>query len=622
MVCRNCGKKLRRNDRFCSQCGTPVAEVAAENINVEDKSDVVPTDSSKDVVGEDRPFGFEAPKEKFDWNLDGNTFPGNTPTKTEDVDFDWNIKSTEFKSRPDDEPEIAFSPIAPSERWSALEAEEAKRKAEEEKRLAEEKSRQVAAMIKKREEERRLEAEIQQKARIAAEAREAAERREREKAAAEEERKALAEIIKKAHENKANVEKEMAEKIAQEAVEKERMLASEKAKAQALEKTADEQDLPVAENTEALPVTEENPAIEKPENERSALEGFMQDRSDDAELTAVKAEEPSVEDKTTVSDSEDVKPMTAKIQDVAEDIKEKDEVGVNAAKPVIHVIHEKSKTENIISGKELEEELFGGSAVRGLEDEGEGLSRHTAKIDRFYTINQKNEEFQKLLDREYEKVRGGEPLDDDVFAADVKKINTEIEERGKTQIFQPVNQTEEMARAREELFGSDDSDVDYKVNDKADSGEPVEESIPADTIVIPVPDRPFEDFLKDEPEVKSDSDTEVEDLEDSAPETSPDTEQEIEEKEKHTKDSGILENEGVTFESKSNEVNTEEFEEENKGRGCLSKIIIFILFLILFTLMGALAMKYFAPTHVLTQRIDEVTDKVLNMFMMLSTLVH
>ena len=28
MVCKNCGKKLKRNDKFCSQCGTAVAEEA------------------------------------------------------------------------------------------------------------------------------------------------------------------------------------------------------------------------------------------------------------------------------------------------------------------------------------------------------------------------------------------------------------------------------------------------------------------------------------------------------------------------------------------------------------------------------------------------------------------
>ena len=118
--------------------------------------------------------------QEFNWNV--HTFPGAVPTKTEDVDFDWKLKDEEFKSRPKEEPEIAFSPTPPAERWSVLEVEEEQRRIQAEKEAAEEKSRKVAEMIKQREEERRLDEEIEQKAKIAADVREAAERREREAA--------------------------------------------------------------------------------------------------------------------------------------------------------------------------------------------------------------------------------------------------------------------------------------------------------------------------------------------------------------------------------------------------------------------------------------------------------
>ena len=64
------------------------------------------------------------------------------------VDFDWKLKDEEFKSRPKEEPEIAFSPTPPAERWSVLEAEEEQRRIQAEKEAAEEKSRKVAEMIK------------------------------------------------------------------------------------------------------------------------------------------------------------------------------------------------------------------------------------------------------------------------------------------------------------------------------------------------------------------------------------------------------------------------------------------------------------------------------------------
>lgn len=47
----------------------------------------------------------------------------------------------------------------------------------------------------------------------------------------------------------------------------------------------------------------------------------------------------------------------------------------------------------------LEETLF-----REIKDESNKSSK--SKIDRFYTFNKKNEEFQKLLDKEYERLKG------------------------------------------------------------------------------------------------------------------------------------------------------------------------------------------------------------------------
>lgn len=68
------------------------------------------------------------------------------------------------------------------------------------------------------------------------------------------------------------------------------------------------------------------------------------------------------------------------------------------------------------------EELFGGSVVSGITGEGEGLSKQASKIDKFYKEDKRIEEFQKLLDSEYEKFRAGRPLDQDSFAETVESI--------------------------------------------------------------------------------------------------------------------------------------------------------------------------------------------------------
>lgn len=65
-----------------------------------------------------------------------------------------------------------------------------------------------------------------------------------------------------------------------------------------------------------------------------------------------------------------------------------------------------------ISLDELERDLFGETTPEEIEQE------ETKKIDKFYTLYKKNEEFQKLLDEEYSKLRGEEqvPHVDDFIA--------------------------------------------------------------------------------------------------------------------------------------------------------------------------------------------------------------
>lgn len=95
----------------------------------------------------------------------------------------------------------------------------------------------------------------------------------------------------------------------------------------------------------------------------------------------------------------------ASIEDVAEDSNESPSEEVVATEEVVAVIDSPDEAEatDAMSIEELEKELFGDdAAIDDTENEA------TKKIDKFYTLYKKNEEFQQLLDEEYNKLNGDE----------------------------------------------------------------------------------------------------------------------------------------------------------------------------------------------------------------------
>lgn len=78
-----------------------------------------------------------------------------------------------------------------------------------------------------------------------------------------------------------------------------------------------------------------------------------------------------------------------------------------------------AKDQNSMSLEDLENDIFGGAP------DADDLEA-TRKIDKFYTLYRKNEEFQKLLDAEYSKLQG-EDLDDDVTDAMNSILGTQPE---------------------------------------------------------------------------------------------------------------------------------------------------------------------------------------------------
>lgn len=82
----------------------------------------------------------------------------------------------------------------------------------------------------------------------------------------------------------------------------------------------------------------------------------------------------------------------------------------------------------------LEDFLFKNEALKKEADSGDAPNKDSAEpVDKFYTFNKKNEEFQQLLDREYEKLkkRGFEPtseeeaLDEQILTMDVSPEDKE-----------------------------------------------------------------------------------------------------------------------------------------------------------------------------------------------------
>ena len=71
--------------------------------------------------------------------------------------------------------------------------------------------------------------------------------------------------------------------------------------------------------------------------------------------------------------------------------------------PVDHEEKPEEKKSDAFSLEELEKDIFGDV------DTGEADNETTKKIDKFYTLYRKNEEFQRLLDEEYNKLKGIDP---------------------------------------------------------------------------------------------------------------------------------------------------------------------------------------------------------------------
>ena len=87
----------------------------------------------------------------------------------------------------------------------------------------------------------------------------------------------------------------------------------------------------------------------------------------------------------------------------------------------------KVAAEPVIKGEDLEKELF-----KQIQPERKPENMSAAeRIDKFYTFNSKNEEFQKLINNEYQRVRSGNAIEHELSQADrlaAERFETRVED--------------------------------------------------------------------------------------------------------------------------------------------------------------------------------------------------
>lgn len=131
--------------------------------------------------------------------------------------------------------------------------------------------------------------------------------------------------------------------------------------------------------------------------------------------------------------------------------------------------HEEAKADeaetDAVSLEELEKDLFGDAEI---PEEPEA----TKKIDKFYTLYKKNEEFQKLLDEEYNKLQGEDkvPHVDDFVPVEVIKdepVSEDFEEPELKRVEEALEETVEPAPVAEPAPSKEDAKAAKKAEKEA-----------------------------------------------------------------------------------------------------------------------------------------------------------
>lgn len=337
-----------------------------------------------------------------------------------------------------------------------------------------------------------------------------------------------------------------------------------------------------------------------------------------------------------------------------------------AAAKTDSTVEEKQENENEENKSSLFDEIAPG-AVATLQ--GAHINEEKKQIDKFYTFNRKKEEFQKLLDREYERIEN--KLEPGGFEEDIASFMDV--ERGTG--VEGTTQLEEMVKARTLFFDDpffvphDEGQTDDTAKEETeDAGIPASELDDKKSKVVfePQNDEPLakvleeqekdaEETLTDLPksessEVKNEADQSDVSIEQSngmhaddskelageensakenaAAETSIVTEKDKDadkkcSEEKDNKDIAakivIEPNKTAEEEEGSTERLAKEFfesddEEEKKRMGKGSKILIWILSIIIIVTAALLVIRVALPDTFISRTMDNIADKVVGFF--------
>ncbi len=150
---------------------------------------------------------------------------------------------------------------------------------------------------------------------------------------------------------------------------------------------------------------------------------------------------------------------------------------VPAAEEEYEHIHQPEKKEEDEVFERVTLEDISSDVESGKNIQNSAMKRDTARLDRFYTFNKKNEEFQKLLDREYERInsgRGEETELDNIFDLNIREEKA-VYDSGE---FDPVRHLKEAEAARKAILdgGIDYTGGDFKSGDSVETVKPLAET--------------------------------------------------------------------------------------------------------------------------------------------------
>jgi len=273
--------------------------------------------------------------------------------------------------------------------------------------------------------------------------------------------------------------------------------------------------------------------------------------------------------------------------------------------------------------KAFEEELF-----QEIRDESNRIKEQN--IDRFFTFSKKNEEFQKLLDKEYEKFKmSSEPIESAAVPEETQfhevTLDTEVPAEEPLKEAEPTveeviipeapevaaksEQVLEMARARAQFFGEelirDNDSIKKKLEPIEHAEEPVVEQVevPAFEQESKKEEEHFIEATETEEPIETEEPVETEEEGSNGPErvaaftplaipTFPGVEEkEAEEKEEETE---------------------EEKETDGKHKRSVGQILLAIIAIILVIEILILGIRYFAPNSAAAEAIGNTQTEIFN----------